>query len=168
MRGDWVSDSLSVNMPEVVVLGAHGGRQFKHVFEDAQRELRGKFGMEMTELPVKEKVTISQRRGMSTFLFSLLGGATSFMSTYADTHSPCSIQPPNAQKNKPQPRRPGSSRPPYRQNTTPTPPSSPPLSSPAQAQSLPTSHSTLSSTPYSLFLQVAPSPKPSLPATFIA
>ncbi|KAI9869841.1 MAG: hypothetical protein M1830_005040, partial [Pleopsidium flavum] len=46
----------------VKVLGAHGGRQFKYVFEEAQRELRDKFGMEMTELPVKEKVTISQRR----------------------------------------------------------------------------------------------------------
>lgn len=51
-------------MRGIVVLGAHGGRQFKHVFEEAQKELRDKFGMEMTELPVKEKVTISQRRGM--------------------------------------------------------------------------------------------------------
>ncbi len=47
-----------------IVLGAHGGRQFKYVFEEAQRALRDTFGMEMTELPVKEKVTISQRRGM--------------------------------------------------------------------------------------------------------
>lgn len=77
-RGNWASDSPSVDMPEVVVLGAHGGRQFKHVFEDAQRELRDKFGMEMTELPVKEKVTISQRRGMSIFLLFLLGGRDIF------------------------------------------------------------------------------------------
>lgn len=44
------------------VLGATGGRQFKAVFAEAQIQLRGTFGMEMTELPVKEKVTLAQRR----------------------------------------------------------------------------------------------------------
>jgi len=44
------------------VLGANGGRQFKAVFAEAQIQLRGTFGMEMTELPVKEKVTLAQRR----------------------------------------------------------------------------------------------------------
>ena len=38
------------------------GRQFKHVFSEAQDQLRSVFGMEMTELPQKEKVTISQKR----------------------------------------------------------------------------------------------------------
>ena len=38
------------------------GRQFKHVFTEAQEQLRSVFGMEMTELPVKEKVTVSQKR----------------------------------------------------------------------------------------------------------
>ena len=38
------------------------GRQFKHVFAEAQEQLRSVFGMELTELPVKEKVTISQKR----------------------------------------------------------------------------------------------------------
>ena len=38
------------------------GRQFKHVFSEAQDQLRTVFGMEMTELPQKEKVTISQKR----------------------------------------------------------------------------------------------------------
>ena len=38
------------------------GRQFKHVFTEAQDQLRSVFGMELTELPVKEKVTISQKR----------------------------------------------------------------------------------------------------------
>ncbi|KAI9774382.1 MAG: Altered inheritance of mitochondria protein 18 mitochondrial [Geoglossum simile] len=38
------------------------GRRFKQVFEEAQKQLRDKFGMEMTELPIREKVTISQRR----------------------------------------------------------------------------------------------------------
>lgn len=49
---------------ELLVLGQYG-RQFKPVFEAAQKELRDKFGMEMTELPLREKVTISQRRGTS-------------------------------------------------------------------------------------------------------
>ncbi|KAK2738435.1 hypothetical protein FQN55_000562 [Onygenales sp. PD_40] len=44
------------------VLGDHGARQFKAVFDGAQRELREKFGMRMVEQPLKEKVTISQRR----------------------------------------------------------------------------------------------------------
>ncbi|KAJ6056028.1 hypothetical protein N7444_005126 [Penicillium canescens] len=44
------------------VLGEQGSRQFKLVFEQAQNELRHRFGMEMSELPAKEKVTISQRR----------------------------------------------------------------------------------------------------------
>ncbi|KAI9812149.1 MAG: hypothetical protein M1827_004815 [Pycnora praestabilis] len=43
------------------VLGTHG-RQSRVVFDEAQRQLRDKFGMEMIELPIKEKVTISQRR----------------------------------------------------------------------------------------------------------
>nr|OQO20681.1 hypothetical protein B0A51_11041 [Rachicladosporium sp. CCFEE 5018] len=44
------------------VLGPQGGRQFKKVFERAQEELRGVFGMELVELPVREKVTVQQRR----------------------------------------------------------------------------------------------------------
>ena len=38
------------------------GRQFKHVFSEAQDQLRSVFGMELTELPQKDKVTISQKR----------------------------------------------------------------------------------------------------------
>lgn len=45
------------------VLGEQGTRQFKPVFQNAQRLLRDVFGMEMIELPGREKVTISQRRG---------------------------------------------------------------------------------------------------------
>ncbi|KAJ5172195.1 hypothetical protein N7492_004788 [Penicillium capsulatum] len=44
------------------VLGEHGSRQFKLVFDTAQSELRSVFGMEMTELPAREKVTVTQRR----------------------------------------------------------------------------------------------------------
>lgn len=44
------------------VLGT-AGRQFKAVFNQAQVELRGVFGMEMVELPSKEKLTVAQKRG---------------------------------------------------------------------------------------------------------
>jgi melanoma-associated antigen len=46
---------------------------FKRVFDAAQTQLRTKFGMEMTELPQKEKVTLKDRRGkLSPRLFYLL------------------------------------------------------------------------------------------------
>lgn len=45
------------------VMGEQGSRQFKTVFDTAQQHLRSKFGMEMVELPAREKVTILQRRG---------------------------------------------------------------------------------------------------------
>lgn len=45
------------------VLGEQGSRQFKVVFEEAQRVLADTFGMQLAELPGKEKVTIQQRRG---------------------------------------------------------------------------------------------------------
>jgi len=45
------------------VLGNAGSRQFKPVFNQAQLHLRDVFGMEMMELPSKEKVTLQQRRG---------------------------------------------------------------------------------------------------------
>ncbi|KAE8333084.1 MAGE family-domain-containing protein [Aspergillus sergii] len=44
------------------VLGEQGVRQFKVVFESAQRVLREKFGMQMVELPGRERVTIHDRR----------------------------------------------------------------------------------------------------------
>lgn len=43
------------------VLGTQG-RQFKTVFDGAQLALRQTFGMEMVELPAKEKVTMQQKR----------------------------------------------------------------------------------------------------------
>ncbi|OGM39919.1 hypothetical protein ABOM_011369 [Aspergillus bombycis] len=46
----------------VKVLGEQGARQFKVVFEAAQKVLREKFGMQMVELPVRERVTIHDRR----------------------------------------------------------------------------------------------------------
>lgn len=50
---------------DVLVLGAHG-RSFRHVFDGAQKQLRAVFGMEMVELPVRDKTTLSveeQRKG---------------------------------------------------------------------------------------------------------
>lgn len=35
---------------------------FRRVFEQAQKQLRAKFGMEMVELPVKEKITMKEKR----------------------------------------------------------------------------------------------------------
>ncbi|KAE8162051.1 MAGE family-domain-containing protein [Aspergillus tamarii] len=46
----------------VKVLGEQGARQFKVVFEAAQKVLREKFGMQMVELPARERVTIHDRR----------------------------------------------------------------------------------------------------------
>ncbi|QBZ60447.1 hypothetical protein PoMZ_07388 [Pyricularia oryzae] len=43
---------------DVLVLGAHG-RSFRHVFDGAQKQLRAVFGMEMVELPVRDKTTLS-------------------------------------------------------------------------------------------------------------
>ena len=51
-----------INADDVAVMAPNTGRQFKHVFTEAQDQLRTVFGMELTELPVKEKVTISQKR----------------------------------------------------------------------------------------------------------
>ena len=46
------------------VLGENGARQFKAVFDGAQMELQGKFGMQMVELPgrVKQELGMTQRR----------------------------------------------------------------------------------------------------------
>lgn len=54
------------------VLGEQGARQFKTVFEEAQKALRMRFGMEMVELPGRERVTIRERRGGLFFFFCSL------------------------------------------------------------------------------------------------
>jgi len=43
------------------VFGKHRA-PFKQVFDEAQMQLRNKFGMEMVELPSKEKITLKERR----------------------------------------------------------------------------------------------------------
>ncbi|CAD0111874.1 unnamed protein product [Aureobasidium uvarum] len=50
-RGDIIAKVLATNT-----------KQLKAVFAEAQTQLRGTFGMEMTELPQKDKVTLAQRR----------------------------------------------------------------------------------------------------------
>lgn len=52
-----------------LVLGANG-REFKPVFAGAQTQLRATFGMEMVELPTKDRSLLSmeqKRRGMGMF-----------------------------------------------------------------------------------------------------
>ena len=44
------------------VMAPNTGRQFKHVFNEAQEQLRSVFGMELTELPQRERVTVTQKR----------------------------------------------------------------------------------------------------------
>lgn len=46
----------------MLVLGNNGRGSFKRVFEAAQKQLRSKFGMEMIELPAREKVTLKDKR----------------------------------------------------------------------------------------------------------
>jgi hypothetical protein len=55
------------------VLNGTQSRQFQAVFQEAQLLLRDVFGMELTELPMREKVTVAQRRGWhsSHYVFSL-------------------------------------------------------------------------------------------------
>lgn len=43
------------------VLGDHS-RAFRRVFEGAQKTLRSVFGMEMVELPVRDKLTKEEKR----------------------------------------------------------------------------------------------------------
>lgn len=46
------------------IIGTHGrGHSFKKIFDGAQKELEIKFGMQMVELPAREKVTQRERRG---------------------------------------------------------------------------------------------------------
>jgi hypothetical protein len=40
------------------------GRDFRAVFAEAQILLQTTFGMALKELPIKEKVTVRERRGM--------------------------------------------------------------------------------------------------------
>lgn len=51
------------------MLGEQGPKQFRIVFEGARKALRGVFGMELVELPARERVTVRDRKGeIYTFL----------------------------------------------------------------------------------------------------
>jgi hypothetical protein len=51
------------------VIGKQRGNNFKQIFAAAQDQLRIKFGMEMLELPGKEKVTMKEKRGQPHVLW---------------------------------------------------------------------------------------------------
>lgn len=55
----------------LAVIAPNAGRQFKTIFSEAQQQLYKVFGMTLTELPQKEKITISQKRGSLVSLFAL-------------------------------------------------------------------------------------------------
>ena len=50
-------------MNDLAVMAPNASRQFKNIFSEAQQQLYKVFGMTLTELPQKEKITISQKRG---------------------------------------------------------------------------------------------------------
>ncbi|KAK4634736.1 hypothetical protein CLAFUW4_00346 [Fulvia fulva] len=79
------------------VLGAHG-RQFKAVFAQTQAHLREVFGMELVELPAKEKITLQQRRAAAKSQ-SQSKGATSWIVTSilpSEFRDPAIMSPPAA------------------------------------------------------------------------
>ena len=53
------------------MIGKQHRGAFKRVFEQAQNQLRTKFGMEMVELPVKTKNTMKEKRGHTRLLPAL-------------------------------------------------------------------------------------------------
>jgi len=65
-------------------MAAGTARQYKHVFADAQDHLRSTFGMEMTELPQREKITVSQKRGMT-----LASSSRPYVALITLQQSPC-------------------------------------------------------------------------------
>jgi hypothetical protein len=71
------------------VLGSRT-RLFKQVFDAANGQLLDVFGMQMVELPVREKVTIQQKRGMFY----------SFLSPHTQTDSK-QLPPPQRPRIKP-------------------------------------------------------------------
>lgn len=48
---------------DFAVMAPNASRQFKTIFSEAQQQLYKVFGMTLTELPQKENITISQKRG---------------------------------------------------------------------------------------------------------
>lgn len=57
-----ISFQMLTNWTHKLVIGKQRGA-FKKVFESAQKQLRNIYGMEMVELPTREKVTMKEKRG---------------------------------------------------------------------------------------------------------
>ncbi|KAL8922816.1 MAG: hypothetical protein Q9208_004941 [Pyrenodesmia sp. 3 TL-2023] len=79
------------------VLAPNTGRQFKSIFEQANHQLRSTFGCEMTELPQKEKVTVSQKRAAQRTQNSLSSSSKSYILTStipASLRTPAILPPP--------------------------------------------------------------------------
>ena len=49
-------------MTVLIVMAPNTGRRFKHIFTAAQEQLRTVFGMELIELPQRERITVTQKR----------------------------------------------------------------------------------------------------------
>jgi hypothetical protein len=73
---------------------APNGRAFKHVFKDAQDVLRDTFGMAMTELPIKEKITTTQKRAAQRAHGNSQGGASSSNAYILTSTLPASFRIP--------------------------------------------------------------------------
>lgn len=71
----------------MAVMAPNASRQFKTIFSEAQQQLYKVFGMTLTELPQKEKITISQKRG--TFVSILVVTVLVLSIKYID-HPYCS------------------------------------------------------------------------------
>lgn len=71
----------------MAVMAPNASRQFKTIFSEAQQQLYKVFGMTLTELPQKEKITISQKRG--TFVSILVVTVLVLSKKYID-HPYCS------------------------------------------------------------------------------
>ena len=61
------------------VFGRHSGRNFKPVYEGAQKVLRERFGMMMEELPLKEKVSLRDRRAAAQRGQNTTKGSSSYI-----------------------------------------------------------------------------------------
>lgn len=61
------------------VFGKHSGKNFKPVFEGAQKVLRERFGMMMEELPLKEKVSLRDRRAAAQRGQNATKGSSSYV-----------------------------------------------------------------------------------------
>ena len=77
-----------------IVLGPNS-RQFKRVFDLTQAELESKFGMTLTELPSKEKVTIQQKRAAQRTTGNTQGGSSSSKSYVLTSTLPPALRVPS-------------------------------------------------------------------------